>query len=296
MRAATLDMLMMAPWLRRLISLRASRVQKKVPFRCTAIMRCQDSSVISWVMSQWVWMPWPLIISAIRASARSRSLSRFVVEVPAMPALLTSTSRVPNSRSIWANIALTCALSATSAWMAQPPEPMAATVSRAASSRTSFAMTRAPSSAKSCAMARPMPEPAPVTRATLSLSFMRSLPMAASAIQPGRRERSSGRFRAGGSVPAHMSLHVLDHASLHLDAHFVGNDVPALYSRKPADQTTGHGLRAPPSVNQRTMILIIQPLLLLDLRTTEGEDLFDGRDARLDAFQHFPAQEDTSMA
>src|SRR5712692_10509012 len=294
MRAATLDMLMMAPWLRRLISLRASRVQKNVPFRCTAIMRCQDSSVISWVMSQWVWMPWPLIISAIRASARSRSLSRFVVEVPAMPALLTSTSRVPNSRSIWANIALTCALSATSAWMAQPPEGIAATVSFAASSRTSFTMTRAPSSAKSCAMARPMPEPAPVTNATRSLSFMRALPMAASAIQPG--PHSSGRFRAGGSVPAHMSLHVLDHASLHLDAHFVGNDIPALYGREPAQETASHGLRAPSSVDQRSMIRIIQPLLLLDLRAAEDEDLVDGRHARLDAFEDFPAQQDASLA
>src|SRR3989442_743516 len=113
--------------------------------------------------------------------------------------------------------------------MAHPPEEIAATVSFAASSRKSFAMTRAPSSAKSCAMARPMPEPAPVTNATRSLSFMRALPTAASAAGLASRERSSGRVRAGGSVPAHMSLHVLDHASLHLDAHFVGNDVPALY-------------------------------------------------------------------
>src|SRR5713226_1245763 len=93
-----------------------------------------------------------------------------------------------------------------------------------------------------------------------------------------------------------MSLHVLDHTSLHLDAHFVGNDIPALYSREPADETAGHGLRAPSSVNQRTMIRIVQALLLLDLRATEGEDLFDRRNARLDAFEHLPAQEDAPLA
>src|SRR5437016_3072322 len=86
-----------------------------------------------------------------------------------------------------------------------------------------------------------------------------------------------------------MSLHVLDHAPLHLDAHFVGNDIPALYDREPAGETAGHGLRAPSSVHERPMIRIVQALLLLDLRATEGEDFFDGRNARLDAFEHLPA-------
>ena len=81
---------------------------------------------------------------------------------------------MPNSRSIVANIALTCALSATSAWMARPPAGpfIDDTVCSAASRRTSFTTTCAPSSAKSSAIARPSPEPPPVTSATLSLSFI----------------------------------------------------------------------------------------------------------------------------
>jgi len=44
------------------------------------------------------------------------------------------------------------------------------------------------------------------------------------------------------------------------------------------------------------MIRIVQALLLLDLRATEGEDFFDGRNARLDAFEHLTAQQDTPVA
>src|SRR5437773_1746890 len=68
-------MLMIAPWSRRLIKRSASRVQKKVPLRCTAIIRCQASSVISCVTSRWVRMPSPLSSSMIRVSDRSRTLS-----------------------------------------------------------------------------------------------------------------------------------------------------------------------------------------------------------------------------
>src|SRR6266571_3110117 len=185
---------MMAPWSRRLMSLSASRVQKKVPFRCTAIIRCQASSVISCVTSRWVRMPWPLMSSMMRVSARSRSLSRSAAEVPAMPALLTSTSSEPKSRSTSANMALTCALSATSARIArasEPAAPRASTVSRAAVSLRSFAITRAPSCANSVAIARPMPEPAPVMRATLSLSLTRYLPAPPSTVEPGDHQAAA---------------------------------------------------------------------------------------------------------
>ena len=53
----------------------------------------------------------------------------------AMPALLTRTSRPPNSRSIVANIVFTWALSATSAWIARPPaEPVISATTRSAAS------------------------------------------------------------------------------------------------------------------------------------------------------------------
>ena len=92
----------------------------------------------------------------------------------AIPALLTRMSRVPSSRSIVANIALTCGLSATSAWIARPPAGpfIDATVCSAVSSRSSLTTTWAPSSANSSEIARPSPEPPPVTSAIRSLSFI----------------------------------------------------------------------------------------------------------------------------
>ena len=59
--------------------------------------------------------------------------------------------------------------------IARAPAPSALAVASAASWRTSFTTTRAPSSAKRSQMARPMPEPPPVTSATLSFSLMRLL-------------------------------------------------------------------------------------------------------------------------
>src|SRR5215831_5436144 len=190
MSPATLDMFTMAPRFWRLMRRRASRVQKKVPLRCTPIMRSHDSSVMSCVMSQCV-VTWPLTISMMRASDLARSRSRSAAEVPAMPALLTSTSRVPSSRSISANMALTWALSATSAAMARAAAaraPRLSTVSLAARTLRSLTTTRAPSAAKSWAIARPMPEPAPVMRATLSWSFTPLSPRRDSAVEPGDHE------------------------------------------------------------------------------------------------------------
>src|SRR5262245_1810869 len=172
MSAATLDMLMIAPRFCRLMRRRASRVQKKVPLRWMPIIRCQASSVICSVMSQWVCKGCPLNISPNRASDLLPIASRSALPGP-MPALLTSTSSVPSSRSAWANIARTCPLSATSAVMANPRPPGSLlAVVWAASPFTSLTTTRAPSSAKSMAMAWPIPEPAPVTSATRFCNFM----------------------------------------------------------------------------------------------------------------------------
>ncbi len=52
---------------------------------------------------------------------------------------------------------------------AAPCSPISAAVFSAASAATSSAATAAPSSAKRCAVARPSPEPAPVTTATWSV-------------------------------------------------------------------------------------------------------------------------------
>src|SRR5215472_13717086 len=85
-------------------------------------------------------------------------------------------SRPPKRRLTSANMPRTAALSETSAWWAQARSrraPIAATVASAASRFSSLMITRAPSLAKRIAVARPMPEPAPVTRAIRPSSLMR---------------------------------------------------------------------------------------------------------------------------
>src|SRR2546425_855610 len=160
----------------RLMSRSASRVQKNVPSRCTASIRRHAASLRFSVTSRWVWTPCPLTASVILASNLRRSPSRSSSAPTAMPALFTRMSSPPSSRSTVVNIALTWPLSATSAWIARPRAGSlkAFTVLSASSRRVSLTTTRAPSSAKARQMARPMPEPPPVTRATRSSSFMAS--------------------------------------------------------------------------------------------------------------------------
>src|SRR5262245_50667790 len=134
--------------------------------------RCQASSVIDCVTSQCVWTPWPDISSIIRASPFCVSAARLSPGPNATPALLTRTSRRPCSRSSLANIARTASLSATSAAMAPAPAPSALAVVSAASCRMSLTTTRAPAWAKRSQMARPIPEPPPVTSAILLSSVM----------------------------------------------------------------------------------------------------------------------------
>ena len=93
-------------------------------------------------------------------------------------ALLCSTSRPPKCFAAASIIAITEASSATSAtWpTARPP---AASISFATASApapfTSATTTAAPSRASSSAVARPMPDAAPVTIATLPASLPRSI-------------------------------------------------------------------------------------------------------------------------
>ncbi len=88
-----------------------------------------------------------------------------------MPALLKRTFRRPNFFSAWAIMFCASAALETSAFTAMAFWIMP-TVSCAAFSLTSTATMAAPSREKSSAAWRPMPLPAPVMSATLSLSLI----------------------------------------------------------------------------------------------------------------------------
>ena len=117
-----------------------ARAHRKAPFRFTASVRSNSSSV---------------------SSSRSRGI--------ATPALLTSTSTGPSSPSAERTISTTARVSDTSAAMARARRPFARTASAVSSAfRTrsrQFTTTSAPVPASASAIARPMPRDAPVTSA-----------------------------------------------------------------------------------------------------------------------------------
>src|SRR5260370_21931945 len=87
-----------------------------------------------------------------------------------IPALLSAASRRPKADKVCSPIAATSAWSATLQRM--PIALCPAATSSSAAERTAFSLpaanaTAAPASAKALAVVRPMPEPAPVTSATL---------------------------------------------------------------------------------------------------------------------------------
>ena len=86
---------------------------------------------------------------------------------PPIPALLTATSSRPNASTAAATIASQAAGSVTSTTCGRAASPMAAATASAGSARTSATRTFAPRRASSVAQASPMPDPAPVTIATL---------------------------------------------------------------------------------------------------------------------------------
>ena len=81
----------------------------------------------------------------------------------AIPALFTTTSGTPWESATRRASAATASASATSTVAATAAEPIADAVSAAAASDRSAATTRAPRAANACAVARPIPLPAPVT-------------------------------------------------------------------------------------------------------------------------------------
>ena len=119
----------------------AARVPRNTPSRLTRISARHSSRLVS--------------ISAPRA---------------ATPALLTRTSSLPNALRV-ASITPAHPASAPTSWAsasAMPPAAvMSSTTSAAGASAMSVSTTRAPSRASARALAAPIPEPAPVTIATL---------------------------------------------------------------------------------------------------------------------------------
>src|SRR4051794_40136203 len=112
-----------------------------------------------------------------------------------MPALLTTTSTPPSSSTVRCTPASISPARVTSMrpLSARPPSAaMSEAVSAAVSSTRSTAITAAPSWAKRSAVWRPMPDPAPVTSATLSCSLPIAPPSG-----PARRidARSAGVLR-----------------------------------------------------------------------------------------------------
>jgi hypothetical protein len=111
-------------------------------------------------------VPFTLMANAL---SRKSSVASEMAPSAAMPAMLHITSSRPNSDTARSTNASTSALLATSARWATafpPASPMpAATFSAAGTSMSPHTM-EAPAAASTWAVARPIPLPAPVTKAT----------------------------------------------------------------------------------------------------------------------------------
>src|SRR5262249_33168709 len=118
----------------------------------------------------------PFTLTASTRSSSASSISVTGLLTWATPALLTRMSSPPNAASVACSAASISALRATSHASAIAPLRISAAAALAASAFTSSTATRAPSRAKVSAMHRPMPEPAPVTMAALSLRRMFASP------------------------------------------------------------------------------------------------------------------------
>ena len=157
----------------------AARATLKDPLRWTSMTASQSSSVILWKM----------------ASRR-------------IPALLTTPSRPPKSRSAWATRRSADAKSATESKLAtaSPPASRISPATSRAGARSppspfsvpprSFTTTLAPCRAARSETSRPIPRPAPVTRTTLPSSIrsrMDSFSVVAQGAAPGRVRRPRPR-------------------------------------------------------------------------------------------------------
>ena len=157
-----LDTLTMAPPPRAAIIRAAARAHRKGPVRFTASTRSHSSSGMS-----------------------------TTAEPDAMPALLTSTSRPPSSRSTRAIMAATSALDDTSVRTASAPGRRSASARASSSCPKWLTTTWAPAPASRSAVACPMPLPAPVTSAIRPLRSM------GASVHYGDMQRVSGRAERG---------------------------------------------------------------------------------------------------
>ena len=117
------------------------------------------------------------------------------------PALFTTRSTPPNASTAAATAAATASSSVTSTATstAASAEPISSATFRAAASSRSATTTQAPSAASRCAVARPIPDPPPVTSATRvasGLGFGRRASLASSSAQYSIRNFSASLIGA----------------------------------------------------------------------------------------------------
>src|SRR5438132_7591456 len=170
--AASDTMLMMRPQPRAAMRVRAAHIAHHVPFT-------------------------PLVHDRSNCSS---GMSSSGARAPKPCALLTSTSTLPQRRTVSSTARSTSSRRPTSATSASASPPAARISCAVRSARCSFSSathTRAPSRANRSAIPRPMPWPAPVTSATLAAS--RSIECAG-LVEPALRARHRG---ASGFVAAY---------------------------------------------------------------------------------------------
>src|SRR3990172_4967706 len=135
-------------------------------------------------------------LTAMVLSHLSRGASGKRGQPAFMPALLCRMSTPPNVYSVKATIRSIPSQRVTSVYTnaAWPPaSSRSRTVSRPPASSTSATATAAPASARAMAVARPMPEPPPVTRATLPARSFTPALLALGACACGCPQREPGR-------------------------------------------------------------------------------------------------------
>src|SRR5829696_1359296 len=145
-----------------------------------AVMRIEPASAFlrcgtAWWMVRYV----PRRFTAMVASHSSGCSSSMGAQTPLMPALANTMSRRPKARTVSSTalcISSELATSATSGSALPPARSMSAAASRISDSVWLRTPTRAPSRAKRTAVARPMPDPAPVTSATLPSNSIAAAP------------------------------------------------------------------------------------------------------------------------
>src|SRR5574341_181857 len=171
------ETLMILPFPRLSISAAANLAQKKAPLRLVSRMSSHSASVV------------------VVTSERRK-----------MPALFTRTSTRPNRSTVArtrASASGTRRTSPATARASPPARAIAPVTARMGSGRRPATATRAPSRANAIAMASPMPEPPPVTRATLPPSFIGRLP-STSAAAP-RTTPATGPLAATGRPSSNRS-------------------------------------------------------------------------------------------